>query len=335
MMRLTFEQIKQISFGAYAVTQQENGIRYQRCTDKQIEAWGKLHHDLGERATYSSGISLDFHTSSKKLRIATIGGGQFEYYINGVLRAIVTMKEICVDGKCFELSLCDPLGDELGECRVTVCFPRGNSPVVIDYVELDDGASFAPHKYDSKMLFYGDSITQGYSSVNHSHCYARMVSSFFNAEYYNLGIGGGRFDISTVDDVGYEPDTVVIAFGTNDFTHHKTLEALKAKADEFMGAVKELHKGTAKNFFVISPLWRADLEKWVANEEKGRTLSSLAHARAAIIECAEKHGMIHINGLELVPPFPEYFRDEYLHPNDLGFCLYTQGVIKEMRKYIK
>jgi lysophospholipase L1-like esterase len=206
---------------------------------------------------------------------------------------------------------------------------------VLDFVELDDGASFAPHKYDSKMLFYGDSITQGYSSVYHSQCYARMVSDFFNAEYYNLGIGGGRFDASTVDDVGFEPDTVVIAFGTNDFTHHKTLDALTKKADEFMTAVKELHKDSAKHFFVISPLWRADLEKWVGNDENGRKMSYLSEAREAIIECAKKHGMIHINGLELVPPFPEYFRDEYLHPNDLGFCLYAQGVIKEMSKYIK
>jgi hypothetical protein len=64
-------------------------------------------------------------------------------------------------------------------------------------------------------------------------------------------------------------------------------------------------------------------------------MSYLSEARGAIIEYAAKHGMNHINGLELVPPSPEYFRDEYLHPNDLGFCLYAQGVIKQMNKYIK
>ncbi len=334
-MRLTLDQIKQISFGAYAITEKADGVHYQRCTDKQIAAWGALHPDLGERAGYSSGIVLDFHTSSKTLRIDTSNGSQFEYYINGVLRSVTNMKHLRLENKYFELSLCDSLGGGYDECRVTVCFPRGNDPVVIKYVELDDGASLIPHRYDSKLLFYGDSITQGCSSVVHSFCYTHMVAEFLNAECHNLGVGGGRMDISTVDDIGFKPDNVVISFGTNDFTHHKTLDALRAKADEFMGAVKELHKDTAKNFFVISPLWRADLEKWVANEEKGRTLSSLSDARAAIIECAKKHGMIHINGLELVPPFPEYFRDEYLHPNDLGFCLYAQGVIKEISKYIK
>ncbi len=334
-MKLTFEQIKQISFGAYSITEQADGVHYQRCTDKQIEAWGKLHVDLGERAGYSSGIVLDFHTNSKVLRVATSNGTQFEYFINGVLRSVTNMKQLRAEDKPFELSLCDSLGDNYDECRVTVYFPRGNDPAVIRYIELDDGASLVPHKYDSKLLFYGDSITQGCSSVVHSFCYTHMVADFFNAECHNLGVGGGRMDISTVDDIGFEPDNVVISFGTNDFTHHKTLDELKAKADEFLGAVKALHKDTAKNFFVISPLWRADLDKWGENPDKGRTLSRLADARNAIIECAEKYGMIHINGLELVPPFPEYFRDEYLHPNDLGFCLYAQGVIKEMRKYIK
>ena len=334
-MRLSFEQINQISFGAYRLIEQDDGIHYQRCTDKQIVAWGVLHPDLGERAGYSSGIVLDFHTNSKTLRIATSNGTQFEYYINGVLRSVTNMKELRLKDKPFELSLCDSLGNELSECRVTVYFPRGNDPVTIKYIELDDGATVIPHKYDRKILFYGDSITQGSSSVAHSHCYTQMVAKFFNAEAHNLGVGGGRFDVSTVDDIGFEPDIVSISFGTNDFTHHKSLDALRSKADEFMAAVKELHKDSAKHFFVISPIWRADLEKWVGNDENGRKMSYLSEAREAIIECAKKHGMIHINGLELVPPSPEYFRDEYLHPNDLGFCLYAQGVIKEMNKYIK
>jgi lysophospholipase L1-like esterase len=334
-MKLTFEQIKSISFGAYKISEQDDGVHYQRCTDKQIAAWGILHPDLGERAGYSSGIVLDFHTNSKTLKVATSNGTQFDYYINGVLRSVTNMKELRLEDKPYELALCDSLGDGYEECRVTVYFPRGNDPAVIKYVELDDGATLTPHKYDLKMLFYGDSITQGCSSVAHSLCYTRMVADFFNAESYNLGVGGGRMDISTVDDIGYEPDVVVISFGTNDFTHHKSLDALKSKADEFMAAVKELHKNSAKHFFVISPLWRADLDKWVGNEENGRKMSYLSEARGAIIEYAAKHGMNHINGLELVPPSPEYFRDEYLHPNDLGFCLYAQGVIKQMNKYIK
>ncbi len=332
-MRLTPEQIRSITFGALSVTEELDGTHFKRCTDKQVAAWGALHPDLGERAGYSSGIVLDFHTSSKTLKIATSNGTSFDYYINGTLRATVNMKELRNTDTPFVLDLCDPLGDALDECRVTVCFPRGNDPAVIKCIELDDGATLCPHVYDKRFVFYGDSITQGCSSVVHSLCYTHMVSCFFNAECLNLGVGGGRFDASTVDNVDYKPDVVIISFGTNDFTHHKTLDALSKKADEFMAAVKKQHADTAKHFFVISPLWRADLEKWGENSEKGRTLSSLSDARKAIIDAAQANGMIHIDGLSLVPPFPEYFRDEYLHPNDLGFGLYTLGVIKEMNKY--
>ena len=332
-MKLSVEQIRSVTFGALSVKESCDGIHFSRCTPKQIAAWGALHPDLGERATYSSGIVLDFHTNSKILKISTANGTSFDYYINGTLRATVNMKELRKKGEPLALDLCDPLGNSFDMCRVTVCFPRGNDPAVIENVELDDGAELVPHSYDRKFVFYGDSITQGCSSVVHSLCYTHMVSQFFNAECLNLGVGGGRFDASTVDDISYKPDTVVISFGTNDFTHHKTLEALTRKADEFMAAVKAQHSDSAKHFFVISPLWRADLDKWGENDLKERTLSRLSDARQAIINAAQKYGMIHIDGLSLVPPFPEYFRDQYLHPNDLGFSLYAMGVIKEMLKY--
>lgn len=328
-MQLSFDQIKAISFGALFLTEEEDGVHYQRCTDKQIAAWGEMHPDLGERAGYSSGIVLDFHTNSKVMRFAVSNGTSYDIFINGVLRATLNMKEQRKKNEPATIELDDPLGDPLDECRVTVYFPRGNDPAVIKYIELDDGAAVMPHKYDSKMVFYGDSITQGCSSVVHSFCYAHLVAEFFNAESLNLGVGGGRFDPRTVDQIDYAPDTVVVSFGTNDYNHYQTLDDMKQNATAFLSAVKALHQNTAKHFFVISPIWRADLK------QNPKPIGSFAEARQIVIDAAKDHGMIHIDGLSLVPPFPEYFRDEYLHPNDLGFCLYAQNVIKAMSKYLK
>ena len=117
-----------------------------------------------------------------------------------------------------------------------------------------------------------------------------------------------------------------ISFGTNDFNHYKTLEDMEAHACAFMDKIKESYKSSAKRFFVISPIWRGDLEKT-------NPIGTFAEARDVVIRQAQAHGMTHIDGLKLVPPLPCFFQDEYLHPNDAGFGLYTQNLIREIIKY--
>ena len=44
----------------------------------------------------------------------------------------------------------------------------------------------------------------------------------------------------------------------------------------------------------------------------------------------EARGFEVISGLELVPPRAELFADTYLHPNDLGFGVYAENLIKKL-----
>ena len=45
-------------------------------------------------------------------------------------------------------------------------------------------------------------------------------------------------------------------------------------------------------------------------------------------------GLILIPGLSLVPPLPMYYQDTYLHPNDLGFAVYAENLIRQMQKHL-
>ena len=49
-MRLTFDQIRSITVGAVAVTEEQDGIHFSKCTQKQVDAWYNLKQDLGIRA---------------------------------------------------------------------------------------------------------------------------------------------------------------------------------------------------------------------------------------------------------------------------------------------
>jgi hypothetical protein len=39
-----------------------------------------------------------------------------------------------------------------------------------------------------------------------------------------------------------------------------------------------------------------------------------------------------INGVNLTPHLEEFFSDKYLHPNDLGFSVYTENLYNEILK---
>ena len=318
--RLSFEQIKAITVGAVNIECTDGGIRFFKCTHKQIAAWYRKNEILGNRAEGCTGVRLDFHTDSKRIAFRVIEGGKYEVHVNGLLAAAYKLSS----GERAELALLDPIGGELDECRVTLVFPSHDRRGVIDYVELDEGAFVRPHKFDCKMLFIGDSITQGWASSLDSYSYAYRVSSFFNAESVIQGIGGAYFNEESFDILPFDPDVVFVAYGTNDFGHYKAYDELRVHCEAHLGLIAEEYKG--KKVFVLSPIWR--------DQREGKAMGTFEGCRAVIIETAKKLGLIHIDGLILVPPLKSLFADGFLHPNDNGFSLYAENLIKEVQKYI-
>ena len=321
-MRLSFNDIKNITVGAVRIDEQVDGIHFHKCTQKQVNAWLALSETLGARAEATTGIRLDFHTNSRTLAFRVSSGIKFELYINDVFRVQYKMDEH-PDGIVAELN--GPYGEELLEKRVTLYFPSHDDPGVLEYLELDDGATVVPHKFDTKMLFIGDSITQGWNSGIDTFSYAYRVSRVFNAQSVINGIGGAYFHDTTFDSIDFAPDTVFVAFGTNDFGHFKTIDEFKHHCRAFLESVKSEYATTAKNIYVISPIWRADAYT------RERSMGTFDDCRRVVIDTAATLSLTHIDGLSLVPPIQEYFADQYLHPNALGFSIYAESLIARIR----
>ena len=319
-MKLSFEQIQAVTVGAVHVEQQTDGIHFYKCTKKQLDAWHALSATLGERALTTTGIRLDFHTNSKTLRFFPTSGGKFEVYLDGVLRQSFDGNTLRQTGESAVLALTDALGGAVESIRVTLILPS-HSVGVLGSVELDDGATLTPHQFDRRILFIGDSITQGWDARYDSLSYAHRVSRFFNADSVIHGVGGGYFHETIFDSIPFDPDTVVIALGTNDFGHYKTQEEMRYQTAAFLSSVAKEYAG--KQIFVISPIWREAQEK---------PMGSFREARAIVIQEAERLGLYHIDGLSLVPPLPQFFQDKTLHPDDLGFGIYAESLIQQMLK---
>lgn len=318
-MKLTIDTIRQIATGAIRIERKDNGIHFYKCTPKQIEAWTLKNRDLGLRAETTTGICLDFHTTSQNLSFAVSQGNQFELYIDNLLRHQFMMKE----QNNAAIRLCDPLGNPKDEYRVTLIFPSHDCGV-LNWIELDDDATVTPHRYDRKLLFIGDSITQGWASRHDSLSYAWRVTRHFNAESVNQGIGGAYFHEDCFDTFDFDPDAILVAYGTNDFSRFKTYDEFRGHTAAHLSLIAQAYPG--KQIFVLSPIWR--------DKREGKSMGTFEGCRAIVAEESTRLGMIHIDGLALVPPLPEFFGDAYLHPNDEGFALYAENLIIELEKHL-
>lgn len=318
-MKLSLEQIKSVTTGALNVWEKDGAFHFNKCTPKQIDAWYKVDEVLGYRAETTTGVRLDFYTNSKNFAFTSKIITSYEIYIDNVLTYAYfkpdfeteKTKKIELDGK---------------EHRITLYLPSHDIGA-LESVEIDDGATLIPHKYDCKMLFIGDSITQGWESTWDSLSYAYHVSRFFNAESVIQGIGGAFYQMTTFDEaIDFEPDIVIVAYGTNDWDHgHKTLEAGREHCRKFLDQLTARYGD--KKMFGISPIWRAD-------NDKVPSMGSFEECNAYVKEEIANHGMTVIDGQKLTPHLPDFYSDKYLHPDTKGFGIYALNLIAELQKYI-
>lgn len=317
MKRLNFEEIKGITFGALSITKEEDGIHFYKCTAKQNEVWANLSDDLGRGALTTSGVRFDFLTNSEHIRFSASSGGKFEIWVDGLLKEQIKSK-----GANEGISVANiELGK--GEKRVIFAFPS-HSIGVLDFFEIDDNSFVTPSQHDKKILFLGDSITQGWDAFYDTLSYAYRTSMYFDADSIIQGIGGAPYHKSAFDmDIAYDPDIVIVELGTNDYLRYRNVEIVINGAKEYLSLVKQ--KFADKRIVVITPTWRADMDK---EPLKGNFLP----IRDGIEKAAIDLNFEVVDGFKLLPHIEEFFADGYLHPNDNGFSLYAANLIKALTK---
>ncbi len=310
-MKLSNEKILSIAFGAVRVEKEEQGLRFYKCTQKQIDVWSKEREDLGERAAGCTGVRLDFHTDAEWIRFKA-PSGKFELLVDDLAVAQFNAGE--------ETEFYADLGK--GEKRVLLLFPSHDVAELLEWVELPDGATLIPHQYDRKILFIGDSITQGWNSGFDSASYAWRVTRKLNADSVINGIGGAYYLKDSFDTIDFDPETIVVAYGTNDYGHFASQEELRRECAGFLDQIKEAYG--EKEVYCILPIWRFDLEKV-------RKMGNFDDCRRVIQEEIEKRGFHIIDGYKLVPHL-EFFYADVVHPNAIGFAEYAKKLIEILEK---
>ena len=313
-MRLTMEQLKSIYFGALHFRETDDGyLQAFQYTDSQMDYFNNPSFSFWyDRCSATTAKTFELTTTATRISFAYrfIWKGSedtVEMYVNGLAAGIRYVKDMGEEGRLdFDL--------EEGEKQVVIYLPADATILVKDF---DINEDFAPAVKGEKVLWIGDSITQGYGPLRSSHTYVSVANRLLNYDVLNQGIGGYVYDKnSMVPMEGYRPDKIIIAMGTNQFGA-KTMKAV----EEYYECLKRVYGDTP--VLCVSPIWRGDCpEQYDVFIRFCENVKRIA---------GQYPNVTVVDGFTLVPHLSEYFLDQ-LHPNCLGMELYGRNLAAFIRK---
>ena len=312
-MVLTNEELKKIYFGAYEFKETEGGyLQAFQYTKKQIEYFKGAFDFWYERCVASNSKTLEFSTSASKLsfdyKIIWKGSpDSFEIAIDKLVYGIKYVKDL-MDTGTVEWELPE------GEKNVVIYLPA-DATVLIRNFTVD--ANVVPAVKKEKVLWLGDSITQGYGPLRSSNTYVSVANRILNYDIVNQGIGGYIYDKNSLMKMeGYAPDKIIVALGTNQYGDKDM-----SKVEEYYETLISIY-GEEIPIICITPLWRGDSVDGLP------TLISFCEKIKKI--AGQYKNVKIIDGMKMVPHLPEYFLDN-LHPNCLGCEVYGRNLADEIK----
>lgn len=330
-MQLHTETLKNLLKGAISIQTEDEWLRLFRFSEKQSNYYFEKTPDtLYPKTLASAGMKLDLVTDAEEIsfdfRVFTASSRTFysvDLYIDGVF-----CDELYVmnyqNKKSDTVSFAIPEGTH----RLTVYFPN---LMRMDIKNFNlHGASFAdPVSSKMKILCLGDSITQGYDAYHSSLSYVNRLSEALDAEILNQAIGAEVFDAEILDEtLPFDPDLITVAYGTNDWAVRVSKAEFLDNAERFFQKIRRIYPD--KKIVYISPIWRGDYQRPYGTQDTAVGLFDTSVKELQAL--AKENGLFVVDGIPLTPHISDFFADQILHPNDLGFGFYAENLLRELKK---
>lgn len=329
-MKLRLEEVRSIAHGVARVEPVGENIGLFRFTKEQETLYcEKSYPSFYKRTFATAGATLEFDTDSENLTLAvevTVGCG-YRWFVHSVFVDEKRIGDLTgfvpEDGSAVTESVFD-LGK--GMKRVRIVFPW-NEVSRIQCLELDDGAIIHPVPKKRKVLIFGDSITQGYTTWLPENSYASRISRWLDADMVNKGIGGESYWpelAKTCDD--FQPDLILVAYGANDW-NARTEDEFAANSKEFCLRLRNAYPQA--QIVVLTPIWMKTREEKQEDRWSFENLVSHLNALENFVE-----NLTVLEGTDLVPCDLACFAEDRVHPNDVGFRYYAQALKGKIEKIL-
>jgi lysophospholipase L1-like esterase len=307
--------------GAAEVVAGENGFSLLRMTRELAEFYGGSEA-VEVRTNCPSGVRICFRsdTSFVGMRL-NYGRPAREVYaidlvIDGIERLTFVPQSV-ENGFAFNAEL---PGGGGAEHTIELHMPHLCECTVEELV-IEDGATLAPLKFTGgRMIFIGDSITQGMVSSSPARAYTALLATGLKRDFHNLCVGGAvmRHEVGRMAlDLSWK--AAVVAFGVNDCSQQRTLEAFMA---DTRGMFEALTSRSEATVYALTPI------PWPASPPD----RNLEDFRDVIRIAASKFDRVQvIEGTDLVPDDSRFFIDG-CHPNDAGMQAYAENLLEQIRR---
>ena len=311
---MTNEELRKYYFGAYFFEETEDGyLQAFQYSNQQMEYFRGSFDFWYDRCMATTAKTIEFETGATEV--------SFDYKF--VWRGSEDSFELWIDGLATEIAYVKDLPDE---GSISWSMPEGAKQVVI-YLPADAtvliksfevNGDVLPVTKAEKVLWLGDSITQGYGPLRSAHTYVSVANRLLNYDIINQGIGGYIYDKKSLMKMdGYQPDKIIVALGTNQFGMKDM-----TMVEEYYETLTGIY-GTEIPIPAISPIWRGD---------RPEEYDVFLHFCKEVKRIAGSYPNVCVlDGLTLVPHLSEYYRDN-LHPNCLGAEVYGRNLVEAIRK---
>ena len=313
-MILTNKELQNFYFGAYSFEERDDGyLQAFQYTKEQMEYFKGAFDFWYDRCMATTAKTIEMKTDAQKIsfeyKFLWKGSeDSFELMVDGLITKIDYVKDVKEEGK-LEWQL--PAG-----MKNVVIYLPADATLLIRNFEIDSKVE-RPVK-NEKVLWLGDSITQGFGPLRSAQTYVSVANRLLNYDIINQGIGGYVYDKKSLLKMpDYTPDKIIVALGTNQYGS----ETMK-DVEEYYESLMKVY-GNEIPVLCISPLWRGDkpedsaiFERFCNNIKK--------------IAGSYKNVKV-IDGFKLVPHLSEYYLDN-LHPNCLGTETYGRNLVEEIRR---
>ena len=269
-------------------------------------------------------VKLNIHNVEQIAMMTVVGTMGLDVYADGEFRGSLLPPFHQNEGNLE--ALVELGGSKLRE--ITINFPL-YSGVKEFYVGIDENASLSEHKpyaYETPVVYYGSSITNGGCCSRPGMTYEAQISRMLDCNHHNLGFGGSAKAEPAIAEyiAGLEMSAFVYDYDYN----ARDAEYLLETHQRMFNTIREKHPTLP-----IIIITRPDV---VDSDDRLARFNAIKKTYDEAVAAGDKN-VYFIDGSSFFGEFKGLANDftvDRVHPTDLGFRLMAIGVAKVLREVL-